>query len=144
MAARAFGIARDRLGHAFVELANCLSPRARRVRPGDILLVLAPRCLHPKVMGQIKARAAALEARFVVATGGEEARAAVFCGERVAVLAIACERDLVAGLREVLTRRMVLGLANRRPEGPCCRSEVDLSACDRHLATLQRHLTPLR
>lgn len=132
------GIARDRLAHSFVENANRLSPMSRRARPGDALLILAPRCLNPQTMAQLKARASALHARFVVATGGEEARAAVYHDGRVAVLAIACERDLVAGLREVLTRRAVLGLANRRPEGPCCRSEVDLDACDRHLTTLQR------
>lgn len=142
--ARVVGIAADRLGHSFVELANRLSPRARRVRPGDALLILAPRCLHPEMMAQLKARAAALEARFVVAAGGEEARVAVLRAGRVAVMAIACERDLVAGLREVLTKRMVLGLANRRPEGPCFRSEIDLAACDRHLAMLQRFLTAPR
>ena len=131
------GLSRDRLGHAFVLLANRLSLQSRRSRTGSGLLVLAPRCLRPDQMRELKAMAVDAGARFVVAVGGEEARAAVFEGGPAAVLAVACERDLVTGMSDVLRRRTVLGIANRRPDGPCRNSEIDLDEAGRLLATLQ-------
>ena len=77
-------------------------------------------------------------ARFVVATGGEEARAAVREQRPGAVFAVACERDLVEGLRDVLPRFLVQGLSNRRPEGPCRNSEIDLPAAKALMEALLR------
>lgn len=136
--ARLLGISRDRLGHSLVRVANQLSLCSHRARPGDGLLVLAPRCLRPEIMRQLKGLAAEAGARFVVATGGEEARAAVYQDKRAAVFAVACERDLVEGIRDVLPRRTVLGLANRRPDGPCRNSEIDLEEARQLLEALKR------
>ena len=119
-------------------LANQLSRCSRRARADHGLLVLAPRCLRPDLLRQLKAMAARAGARFVVAVGGEEARAAVYDGRPAAVLAVACERDLVGGIRDCLLRRTVLGLANRRPDGPCRNSEIDLAEAGRLLETLRR------
>ncbi len=124
--ARPTRASRDRLGHSFVQMANRLSLRARRTSGRDGLLLLAPRCLRPEIMRELKQMASASGAEFVVATGGEEARAAVQNAQPGAVLAVACERDLVEGVRDVLPRATVQALANRRPEGPCRNSEIDL------------------
>ncbi|MCK4303484.1 MAG: DUF116 domain-containing protein [Candidatus Eisenbacteria sp.] len=133
---------RDRLGHSFVLVANRLSIHAQRAQPGDELLLLAPRCLRPEHMRQLRQAANEAGARFVVATGGEEARAAVAESAPVAVLAVACERDLVEGMRDVLTKLTVLGLANRRPDGPCRNSEIDLQQAQHFLGMLKQMTCP--
>jgi uncharacterized protein len=136
--ARLLGFSRDRLGHAFVLLANRMSLRARRSSGRDGILMLAPRCLRPEIMRELRSMAAERGACFVVATGGEEARAAVRERRPGAVLAVACERDLVEGLRDVLPRLLVQGLSNRRPEGPCRNSEIDLFEVRALMDTLLR------
>ncbi len=141
MAAR-LGVSRDRLGHSYVHFTNRLSLLSRRAGPGDGLIVLAPRCLSPALMRGLRTLADEGGAAFVVATGGEEARAAMRGRRSAAVLAVACERDLVAGLREVLRRHTVLALANRRPEGPCRNSEIDLPEARRCLDELRHIVSP--
>ena len=135
---RLTGFSRDRLGHAFVLMANRMSLRARRGSGKDGILMLAPRCLRPEIMRELRALANERGASFVVATGGEEAREAVRSQRPGAVLAVACERDLVEGLRDVLPRFLVQGLSNRRPEGPCRNSEVDLEVAKDLIDALTR------
>ena len=42
------------------------------------------------------------------------------------IIAIACERDLLSGFKDVNTHIPVIGFPNRRPEGPCKNTCVDL------------------
>ncbi len=131
------GISRDRLGHAFGLLANRLALLSRRTGTGSQLLLLAPRCLKPDLMRALRGMAESAGARFVVATGGEEARAAVYGDLPSGVLAVACERDLIEGMRDLLPKLTVLGLPNRRPDGPCRNSEVSVEEARRLLDRLQ-------
>jgi hypothetical protein len=132
---RALGLSRDRLGHAFLELTNRLAlPKRHDARHG--LLVLAPRCLRPDLLHDLRGIAAAAGVEFVVVGGGEQARAVITEIDPGGVLAIACERDLVAGVLEIAGGRPVLTLANRRPEGPCRNSEIDLDEAQRRLEEL--------
>ncbi|MBD3237133.1 MAG: DUF116 domain-containing protein [Candidatus Eisenbacteria bacterium] len=123
--ARTLRISRDRLGHAFVRVANPLALQAHP-RAGGAILILAPRCLQAGMLRGLRALASEAGARLVVVGGGSQALAAIEEAAPRAVLAVACERDLVAGMREVAPHLAVLGLANRRPEGPCRNSEIDL------------------
>ena len=66
----------------------------------------------------------ALILSFVVA-GGEAAREIIKQHRPKAVIAVACERDLVAGIKDV-RNLMVLGVPNKRPEGPCKNTCIDL------------------
>ncbi|MFH1143819.1 MAG: DUF116 domain-containing protein [Candidatus Eisenbacteria bacterium] len=132
------GASRDRMGHAFLHLANRLARAAGLPRRGKGLLVLAPRCLRADIMRELRRIAGEAGARLAVVAGGEEARAAILRDPPAGVLAIACERDLVAGVREVAGRYLVLSLPNRRPEGPCRNSEIDLEEASRMLAHLGR------
>jgi hypothetical protein len=45
-------------------------------------------------------------------------------------------------MRDVLTRATVFGVANRRPEGPCRNSEIDLEEARRYLHTLKAMTDP--
>lgn len=131
------GIDADRVGHAFLELSNHLA-RGARSRGARGLLVLAPRCLRADLLRGLRALASDSGVEVVVVAGGEEARARIRDLDPAGVLAIACERDLVAGVREVAADRPVIALANRRPEGPCRNSEIDLALAGEKLAELQR------
>ncbi|MCK4412473.1 MAG: DUF116 domain-containing protein [Candidatus Eisenbacteria sp.] len=135
--ARLLGISFDRLGHSFVLVTNRLASLARPAMPGEGLLVLAPRCLKADCMRALRELAAGRCAELVVAGGGEEARAAIQRLAPAGVLAIACERDLVAGLRDVAARLPVLSLPNQRPEGPCRNSTIDLDRARVLLAQLE-------
>lgn len=133
---RLLRISADRIGHSFLELTNRVATRARGGATRGRLL-LAPRCLRADQMRELRALAAAAGVEFTVVGGGEEARAMIAEIDPAGVLAIACERDLVAGVREIAATRPVLTLANRRPEGPCRNSEIDLDRARALLDELQ-------
>ena len=59
------------------------------------------------------------EMSIVTAGGGEEARKAIGQYRPTLILAVACERDLLSGIRDVAERVPVLAIPNKRPEGPC-------------------------
>lgn len=50
-------------------------------------------------------------------------------------MAIACERDLISGMEDVLPLP-VLGLLNERPYGPCFNTQVDVPVLCRLLERL--------
>lgn len=63
--------------------------------------------------------------RAAVTTGGTAARKAIRDQRPKAVLAVACERDLVSGLADT-GRLPVIGIVNIRPNGPCSDTFVDM------------------
>ena len=64
------------------------------------------------------------------AAGGDEARS-IIRGERPdAVIGIACERDLISGINDIAGDIPVLAVPNRRPEGPCQNTSVDMEELD--------------
>jgi uncharacterized protein len=132
------GLSRDRLGHSFLRVTNRLAVLAGLTGPGRELLLLAPRCLRSDVRESLQRIAAEHGARFAIAGGGGQAREHIERVRPAGVLAVACERDLVEGVRTVAPRLAVLSLPNRRPEGPCRNSEIDLAEARRLLALLGR------
>lgn len=65
-------------------------------------------------------------AKLSIATGGTLAREVVIEYRPDAVVAIACERDLISGIQDVMPLT-VLGVLNQRPNGPCHNTNVDFS-----------------
>jgi hypothetical protein len=61
-----------------------------------------------------------------VATGGNLARRIVSDVRPDAVVAVACERDLVSGIADSYPLP-VLGIYNERPQGPCVNTMVDMN-----------------
>ena len=59
------------------------------------------------------------------AGGGEEARKKIKLSNPKAIIAIACERDLISGFIEVNPHIPVIGLPITRPEGPCKNTEIN-------------------
>ena len=61
-----------------------------------------------------------------VATRGQLARRVIRERRPKAVVAVACERDMVSGLHDVAGRLPVLGLTMQLPNGPCKDASLDL------------------
>jgi hypothetical protein len=125
-----FGVSRDRLGHSFVKVSNAVSRALKQPAPSERLLVLLPRCLTKEELK--KAMDLKLRYPFEVFTvsGGELARKKLKELKPTAVIGVACERDLVSGIRDVGGRLSVIGIPNKRPHGPCKDTHIDLDALE--------------
>lgn len=64
--------------------------------------------------------------KLFVATGGTIARRIVEDARPEAIIAVACERDLISGIVDTYPLP-VLGISNERPFGPCLDTQVDLT-----------------
>jgi hypothetical protein len=120
------GIDRDRLAHAFIRTHNALLRLAPRPAPPERVLVLVPRCLRKAELAQVRAVAAARGVAVDVVAGGEQARQRLKERRPLAVVGVACERDLVSGIRDVRRRIPVVGITNTRPSGPCRDTRIAL------------------
>ena len=154
---RFFGADRDALQRSFIAVNNQLI-RGRKLRvPASQAIILLPHCvqLHEcavKVTGDIDKclrcgkcgigdLAELAQSRGVtiaVATGGTLARKILMETRPRFVLAVACERDLTAGIRDAYPLP-VYGVFNRRPQGPCYNTEIDLAEVK---TVLDAHVLP--
>lgn len=117
---------RDRVENAAVKVFNSLAlQRSRKVGHGELLL-LVPRCLSRDTLEGVLGIAGKYEVPVFVATRGQLARRAIRERRPRAVVAVACERDMVSGLHDVAGRVPVLGLTMRLPSGPCKDAVIDL------------------
>lgn len=60
-----------------------------------------------------------------IATGGTLARKVIIDNKPKAVIAVACERDLTSGIQD-MKHIPVLGVFNKRPNGPCVDTLIDI------------------
>lgn len=124
--ARVFG-RRDWVEHAAIEVYNTLQVRRRRRVGKGELLVLIPRCLSKQALDGVLEIAGRHDVPVFVATRGQLARRAIRERRPRAVVAVACERDMMTGLRDVAGKLPVLGLTMRLPNGPCRDAALDLT-----------------
>jgi len=122
---RRIGLSRDRVGHSFIKVSNAIAIASLRAKLERKVLILLPRCLSP----QSREKVLDICSRYPVAVrtvaGGEAAREHVRQLAPDAVIGIACERDLVSGIRDVAARIPVFGIPNIRPQGPCKGTYID-------------------
>jgi hypothetical protein len=124
--AQKFGISRDRFGHSFITVHNALTRAVARIVNKDKLLVLLPRCLTKATFQSVKALGEKYGVTVFIAPGGDIARKMVQETQPMAIIGVACERDLVSGIVDVAPYIPVLGVPNIRPEGPCKHATVNL------------------
>lgn len=127
-----FGVSRDRMGNSLIKVSNIIV-HAKSMSQGDSvkvspnkLLVLLPRCLLKE---NRKAIMAVVEKNGLVsytATGGSSARLTIKEMKPHAIIAVACERDLVSGLQDVAPKIPVIAIPNKRPEGPCKNTHINI------------------
>lgn len=133
-AGRWFGLSRDRAGNAALRVYNTIC--AARARPGvrpEELLVLLPRCLDKASMQGAMELSARYGVPMFVASRGRYAREMIGRVRPRAVVAVACERDLVSGVHDVASRLPVLGTTIGLPDGPCRNTTVDLSSLEERI-----------
>lgn len=138
------GISVDEIRKSFIAVNNDLvMAEARRIKPERLLLLL-PHCLQNheckvRIIGNIKnckrcgrckiksliELAEKYNIHVAVATGGTLARKIVKETRPDAIVAVACERDLTSGIQDTYPIP-VFGVFNRRPNGPCYDTDVDL------------------
>ena len=126
LVARPFG-KRDWVEHAAIDVYNTLAERrGRKVGKGE-LLVLIPRCLSKQALDGVLGIAGRYDVPVFVATRGQLARRVIRERRPRAVVAVACERDMMTGLRDVAGKLPVLGLTMQLPNGPCRDAVLDLA-----------------
>lgn len=134
--AGAIGISKDRLRHSFIKASNTLAGPTGGDGP---VLVLFPRCLRSDIRSE--ARAVCGEFPGVIlhtVPGGTEARKIIEETRPGAIVAVACERDLLTGIQDVAPRIPVIGIPNTRPHGPCVDTTIDIGELRRALVLFRR------
>jgi len=148
------GIGRERIGESFVAFNNALVRASRKRLDPARILILLPHCLQladckHRVTADISncrrcgkcplaglaVIAADTGAGISVATGGTLARRVIVETRPSAILAVACERDLVSGIHDAYPIP-VYGVLNQRPHGPCRNTLVDMAEVSRGLSVL--------
>ncbi|HEX6434491.1 MAG TPA: DUF116 domain-containing protein, partial [Gemmatimonadales bacterium] len=101
---------RDWVENAAVKVYNALAVmRNRKVGQGELLLLI-PRCLSKVTLDGVLGIAGKYGVPVFVATRGQLARRVIRERRPRAVVAVACERDMVSGLHDVAGKIPVLGL----------------------------------
>jgi hypothetical protein len=117
---------RDWVENAAVKVYNALAAaRGRKVGQGELLLLI-PRCLSKVTLDGVLGIAGKYGVPVFVATRGQLARRVIRERRPRAVVAVACERDMVSGLHDVAGKIPVLGLTMTLPSGPCKDASLDL------------------
>lgn len=118
------GISYDRMGNSFIKVSNSLILTTRRKISSSKIIILLPRCLRRPIQKQIISLANKYNCLIFTVPGGELARKIILEQKPSAVIGVACERDLLNGIRDV-QHIPVIGIPNQRPEGPCKNTTVD-------------------
>ena len=132
---RFLGISRDRMSNSFVKISNLLiRSHVLNIKPEE-LLILLPRCLQKKIIQLITAFATEHHIPIFTVAGGEKAREVVYKIRPKAIIGVACERDLLSGIQEIVHKIPVIGIPNLRPEGPCKNTTIDILELEKAIQT---------
>ena len=145
------GFEREEIMSSFVELGNQLvDPKDIDVEPEKVL-ILTPHCLqwtgckhrvttdwsNCQHCGQCQVQdliklTEKYGVKLRIATGGTMARQQVKELRPEVIVAVACERDLTSGMKDVYPLPVV-GVVNLRPNGPCFNTKVEIEKIDKTL-----------
>lgn len=128
-------ISPDRVSHSFVRVSNILTALAAKPVKPNQLMILLPRCLKKSLRETIMIRAKARRIPVFTVPGGELARELIQQHHPKAVIGVACERDLFSGIRDTIRHTPVIGIPNKRPEGPCRNTSIDLNELEQAVKT---------
>jgi hypothetical protein len=157
IAGKFIGLNKDSVRRSFIIINNQLVlNEAKHIKPGKMLILL-PHCLQNhecnvritgkvencKACGKCKIKdLVALSQKYhvsiSVATGGTLARKIVVDKRPDIIIGVACERDLTSGIQDSYPLP-VFGILNRRPNGPCYDTDVDLELVERGMETFLNH-----
>lgn len=142
---RCFGLGLDDVRRQMIAINNRNVAHRLRGKPIRNVLILLPHCLQwwectHKIttdvencrdcgkcgIPQIRAAAKKHGLKVMVVTGGTEARRQIKQSQSDLIVACACERDLLGGIFDV-RQSPVFGILNRRPNGPCRSTNIDIN-----------------
>lgn len=118
------GFSKDRIGNSFVKVSNSLIRATSKSGEGKLLIIL-PRCLKKEDRERFLEISNSYRLDYFTASGGTQARKIIAEKRPDAIIGIACERDLISGIRDIAPKIPVIGIPNRRPEGPCKNTTID-------------------
>lgn len=124
------GVSPDRLTNSFLKIHNLFVSAVPALIPPERLLILAPRCLTRDNNIRLRRLRDEFGFHMAVCDGGAVARQKIRAVKPELILAIACERDLISGFKEINPFVPVIGFPNWRPEGPCKNTCIDLSSIE--------------
>lgn len=143
-AGRLLDFDKNAIRRAYTLLNNRIIKDKEYALKGEEILILTPHCLQKSIcphkitndvenckrcglcnIHQLMKLKDQYNIQFRVVTGGTLARKLILEAKPKAIIAIACERDLVSGLQDV-KKIPVLAVINQRPEGPCVNTLVDV------------------
>ncbi len=143
-----FGLSRDQVRQAFVQVNNSLFEATQKRIKNDRLVILLPHCLqnfdcpHKIIsnldncrrcggclIGDILELKEKHDVDISIATGGTLARKVLVDKKPTVIVAVACERDLCSGIQDAYPIP-VYGILNERPQGPCINTRVNLQKLD--------------
>ncbi|MGO1041505.1 DUF116 domain-containing protein [Clostridioides difficile] len=142
--ASSFGMSKSEIRRIYIKLNNeYIYSNKYNFNPEDII-ILIPHCIQEnscklKVtndidnckkcgkcdIGELAELNKSVKVKVFVATGGTLARKIIIDNKPKAVIAVACERDLTSGIQDI-KKIPVLGVFNKRPNGPCINTNVDI------------------
>ncbi|WP_034327624.1 DUF116 domain-containing protein [Alkaliphilus transvaalensis] len=142
-------IEKNTIRRAYTLINNKLVMATSYNLKGEAILVLTPHCLQKSFcphkithkvenckrcglcsVDQLIGLKEKYGINFIVVTGGTLARKMIMELRPKAIVAIACERDLVGGLMDV-KKVPIIAVINQRPEGPCINTNVDIKEVER-------------
>ncbi len=135
---------KDVIRSLFIDINNLFVQSSKIRKSPDKIMLLLPHCLQNSecglkitgniancrkcgrcTIGEIRELAEEKGVHAVVVTGGTAARNAIAGEKPEIVLSVACERDLAIGISDV-SKIPVIGVLNKRPNGPCVNTTVDV------------------
>lgn len=119
-----FGVSYDRMGNSFIKVSNSLIRTTSWKMHRSKIVILLPRCLRRPIQKQIIGLAEKYHCLIFTVPGGTLARKIIKEQKPTAIIGVACERDLMSGIKDV-KHIPVIGITNQRPEGPCKNTTVD-------------------
>lgn len=148
---------KDSIRSLYIDINNLYISSCNIRRGADKILLLLPHCLQNsecsyKVtgnatnckrcgkcsIGEILDMADEKGVKTVVVTGGTAARSVILLEKPEAVVSVACERDLAAGISD-MSKIPVLGVLNERPNGPCLNTTVEVDKLREKLESIIDH-----
>lgn len=151
---RLAGISKEKIRNSFVHVNNSFIKKLK-VKPEKILILL-PHCIQNYDcpyrltynfencvkcgkcnIGEIIKLKEKYNVNLAIATGGTLARRIIMNVKPRFIIAVACERDLVDGIKDVFPIP-VYGLLNERPEGPCINTIVSVEGIEKVINSVIR------
>ncbi len=148
------GIKEERIGESFVKVNDTFIRSMRKKFKAKDVLILLPHCLQStdcKIrittdptncdrcmkcdIGRILQLSEKYGIDVAIATGGTLARRIIIDKKPKIIIAVACYRDLVSGIRDTYPI-MTMGILNLRPEGPCINTKVEIDALQKTLDSI--------